>query len=315
MAQSAAPEHKLHRGLHNRVVLARVGGATLVNFGLFAALGGAAGAYLVLARQIQAGMEPRGYALLLFGLIPLLVVVGSRIFVIALQWRDFLAAPLQTLRTPGFAFQGGLLAGATGFAALVMAHDLDPWLLADSFALVIPLGHALGRVGCHTYGCCHGKPTRSRLAIRYTHPDSKVVRLSGLGGTALHPTQLYSAGANVVIFVALNALATAELRPGQLAGAYLLMEATGRFAMEFLRGIPTARFLGLSPYQWVALALFAVGALVLACASNGEGLAPWGAGGFTGALAQAAALWVYPVWVFVLFFAAFGVHGRRVGSV
>jgi len=315
MTNARTPRHKSAGGLHNRVVLARIGGFTIVNFGLFAAIGGAVGAYLVLARQIQAGMEPREYALLAFGLIPLLVVVGSRAFVIALEWREFVASPLQTLRKPGFAFQGGFVAGAVGFVVLIWRHDLDPWLLADSFAFAIPLGHAFGRIGCHTYGCCHGKPTRSRLAIRFSHPDSKVVRASGLGGVPLHPTQLYSAAANLTMFVVLGVLATRETHPGQLAGVYLLMESIGRFVMEFFRGIPTARVLGLSPFQWVSVSLFAVGLLVMVMASTVETAAPWNSDGLGRSLGEAATLWFYPLWVFGLFFAAFGVHGRQVGRV
>ena len=306
---------RAHVALHDRVILARIGGITVVYFGLFAALGGALAAYLVLARQIQAGMRPQEYALLLFGLIPLLIVVGSRIFVLALEWREFVAAPLQTLRKPGFAFQGGFLAGSVGFVALVRTHGLDPLLLADTFALVIPLGHAFGRIGCHTYGCCHGRPTRSRLSIRYYHPDSKAVRVSGLEGVPLHPTQLYSATTNLAIFVFLSLLAVGDLKPGQLAGAYLLLEGAGRFFMEFLRGIPVVRYLGLSPFQWISLLLFSTGIVVLRFASLGDPAAPFGPDILGPALGQAATLWFYPAWVFALFFVAFGVHGRRVGQV
>ena len=307
-------EPRRHVALHDRVVLARFKGFTVVNFGLFAAIGGALAAYLVLARQIQAGMEPQKYALLLFGLIPLLIVVGSRVFVLALEWREFIGAPLQTLRKPGFAFQGGFLAGSAGFVVLVLAHDLGPLLLADTFALVIPLGHAFGRIGCHTYGCCHGRPTRSWLSIRYHDPDAKAVRVSGLEGVPLHPTQLYSASANLAIFGAINALAAGEFRPGQLAGAYLLLEGTGRFFMEFLRGIPVVRILGLSPFQWVSVGLFTTGLVVLRLASGG---APTSLGLDTlgPALSEASTLWPYPLWVFVLFLLSFGVHGRRVGQV
>jgi len=301
--------------LHDHVVLVRVGGITVVNFGLFAAIGGALASYAVLVRQVQAGMDPQLYALLLFGLIPLLIVVGSRVFVLGLEWREFLASPLRTLRKPGFAFQGGFLAGAAGFAALVHIHELDPRMLADTFALVIPLGHAFGRIGCHTYGCCHGRPTGSRLAIRYSHPDSKAVRVSGLAGVPLHPTQLYSASTNLAIFLAINALAMTELKPGQLAGTYLLLEGAGRFFMEFLRGIPVVRHFGLSPFQWVSLGLLAAGIVVLRFAALGSPIAPFGLDTLGPAMGQAAALWYYPLWVFVLFFVAFGVHGRRVGQV
>jgi len=131
----------------------------------------------------------------------------------------------------------------------------------------------------------------------------------------LHPTQLYSASTNLVIFVALNALAMTELRPGQLAGTYLLLEGAGRFLMEFLRGIPVARILGLSPFQWVSVGLFSAGLVVLRFASAGDPTLLWGLDTLGPALAEAAALWFYPVWVFALFFVAFGIHGRRVGQI
>ncbi len=306
-----------HRGFHNRVVLFKIGeGITIVNFGLFAALGGALAMWVGLARQFQAGLRPDEFAPLLYGLLPLLIVLGSRIFVLALEWRELLRSPWETLRRPGFAFQGGFLLGAAGLILIALKFKLDLLLLMDTVALAIPLGHAFGRLGCFTYGCCHGKPTRSRLAVRYTNPESKPVRLSGLEGVALHPTQLYSAMLNLLIFLFLNWFATRGPCPGQLAGLYLLIEGAGRFGMEFLRGIPVKRVLGLSIFQWVSVPLFIAGILLFWIASSGTPHALFArTGDFFDALIEAGRHFWYFLWFFVIFFIPFGVHGRRVGKL
>ena len=66
--------------LHERVVLFRWRGLTVATFGLFAALGGAAGAVLVLARMHQAGLDVPRFAPTMFVLVPLLAVAGARLF-------------------------------------------------------------------------------------------------------------------------------------------------------------------------------------------------------------------------------------------
>lgn len=303
-----------HGGLQNRVVLARLGPVTLVNFGLLAGIGGALAAWVALARQEQAGMRPESYAALLFGVLPLLAVIGSRAFSLALDWRGFVASPLAATFKPGFAFQGGLAGAALGVIGVATYAHVDLFMLADAMALGFPLGHAVGRVACHTYGCCHGRPTRSRLAIRYTHPDSKAVWHSRLQGIALHPTQLYSALGNLLLFAILATFAAGAVRAGQIAAAYLVIGSVGRFLVEFVRGEPTARLGRLTPFQWVSIGLLAcgLGLLRLAAANPlherfadaSSLLASLGHTGFS----------VYPLWVFVVIFVCFGVQGREVGS-
>jgi len=307
-------ERSLHSGLHNCVVLARIGPVTIVNFGLLAAVGGALAAWIALARQQQAGMEPESYAALLFGVVPVLAVIGSRAFSLALDWRAFLAAPMAEALKPGFAFQGGLAGAVAGVVGIATYAGVDLLMLIDAMALGFPLGHAVGRLACHTYGCCHGRPTGSRLAIRYTNPDAKAVRRSGLRGIPLHPTQLYSALGNLALFVLLTAIASGNVRTGQIAAAYLIAGSTGRFLVEFLRGVPTSRPLGLTPYQWVSIGLFACGLGLLHVASGNP---LHGRFVDTAALFESlryAALSIYPLWVFAVIFVCFGIQGRQVGS-
>jgi len=311
---AAGTERSHHSGLQNRVVLARIGPVTFVNFGLLAAAGGALATCVALARQQQAGMEPERYAVILFGALPLLAVIGSRAFSLMLDWRAFVAAPMAEAFKPGFAFQGGLVAAAAGVVGVAVYAGIDLLMLMDAMALGFPLGHAVGRLACHTYGCCHGRPTRSRVAIRYTNPDSKAVWCSGLRGIPLHPVQLYSAVGNLALFVLLTAVASAGVRAGQIAATYLVVGSAGRFLIEFLRGEPTSRLLGLTPFQWVSLGLLACG-LGLLHVALGNPLHERFANPTT--LLESlcyAALSVYPLWVFVVIFVCFGIQGRRVGS-
>ena len=305
-----------HGGLHNRVVLLRNGTFTLVNFGLLAATGGAAAMLLVLARMFQAGMDPIRFAPLLFVLVPAAAVVGSRLLVVLLHEREALVrAPLPTLLRPGFAFQGGFVVVTAGVLAVALAYRLPLLTLLDCFVLGLPLAHAIGRIGCHSYGCCHGRPTRSRLAIRYTNPDSKAVWGSSLAGVPLHPVQLYSALGNLALFALLNTVALEPRAPGLLAALYLLFGASGRFVTEYLRGIPTQRFLGLSAYQQLCVALFGCGLALLAVVC---GTPPSAVLADVGGLADGLALALhhagYPALVFVIALLGFGLQGPRVGG-
>ncbi len=302
--------------LRDRVVLLRLGRFTLVNFGPLAALGGGLAMWWILARLFQAGLEPLRFAWLLFVLLPALAVLGSRLLVLVLhEWEDFRHAPLRTLLRPGFAFQGGFLVVTVGVVGVALTYHLSLLTFLDCFVLGLPLAHAIGRVGCHGYGCCHGLPTTSSLAIRYTNPDAKAVWGSGLEGVPLHPVQIYAALGNLALFAALNLVALEPRPPGLLAALYLLLGATGRFLAERLRGIPTRRFLGLSAYQQLCVGLFACGIVLLAWVWTGDASTVLaGSDGVVDGLGQATRHGGFPGVVFVIGLLGFGVQGRRVGG-
>ena len=183
--------------LHERVVLFRIGQWTFVTFGLFAALGGFFATWMVLARQLQVGLPVAELAWPLAVMVPFLALVGSRLYaLVLLEWRDFLADPWQTLLRTTLGWQGGFALVTAGVLWLAYSHQIDLMLWVDTFSFGVPLGQAFGRIGCHTYGCCHGRPTRMPWAIVVRNPLSKTIWHSGLGGVPLHPAQLYSAAAD-----------------------------------------------------------------------------------------------------------------------
>ena len=124
------------------------------------------------------------------------------------------------------------------------------------FAPGIALGHVVGRFGCFFAGCCYGKPTdvavgASRSPIRSPPPTS--ARRSNV---PLHPTQLYEAGAELLILgAAAGHRARGRPFPGRTFWLYMLLYAVSRFVIEFYRGDPRGVVGMFSTSQFISLVL------------------------------------------------------------
>src|SRR5437588_108523 len=154
------------------------------------------------------------------------------------DWRRMLS--LDFLRSGGV-FYGGLLAAVLASVILMRWWKL-PWpKTADAFAPGIALGHAIGRLGCFSAGCCWGKPTTSWIGVRFTEKASD---LTGVPiDAALVPTQLIEAFANLLIFIFLLWLTKRRKFEGQIIYAYLMIYAVVRFTIEFWRDDPRGSLL------------------------------------------------------------------------
>jgi phosphatidylglycerol:prolipoprotein diacylglycerol transferase len=134
----------------------------------------------------------------------------------------------------------------------------------DVFAPGLALGHGVGRLGCFAAGCCWGAECKRPWAVTFTDPEAN--RLTGVPlGTSLHPSQLYEAVAEGLIFVLLWRRIAQPHREGHIFALYLLLYSAVRFAVEFFRSHAQALPFGLplSNTQWISLALFGVGLWLL----------------------------------------------------
>ena len=113
----------------------------------------------------------------------------------------------------------------------------------DMWALALPAGEAVGRLGCLVNGCCYGAPTSLPWAI-WQHDAWR------------HPTQIYSALWAAACYGLLRALRDRLPREGDLFRAYLVLFGLGRSVIEAMRdqGGPVH---GLSQGQQASLALVA----------------------------------------------------------
>jgi phosphatidylglycerol:prolipoprotein diacylglycerol transferase len=92
----------------------------------------------------------------------------------------------------------------------------------DLFALALPAGEAVGRIGCFFYGCCFGTPSTIPWAT-YQH------------GAWRHPSQFYLACSAALIAVFLWSRGGHWRREGDLWKTYLVLFGTSRFVVEFWR--------------------------------------------------------------------------------
>jgi phosphatidylglycerol:prolipoprotein diacylglycerol transferase len=157
----------------------------------------------------------------------------------------------------GGVFYGGFIAALAVSVFLMRRYKL-PWrLTADAFAPGIALGHAIGRLGCFSAGCCYGKPTDSWLGVHFTE---RAHELTGVPiDTALVPTQLIEAIANFLIFGFLLWLHKRRRFNGQIIYAYLMVYSVMRFTIEFWRDDERGWVLGISTSQFISIILFALG--------------------------------------------------------
>jgi phosphatidylglycerol:prolipoprotein diacylglycerol transferase len=298
--------------LADQVVLFRHGDLVFVTFGLFAALG----AFLTLAGMgvilIGQGISYGAFVALALGA-SALVVLGSWVVAQLLDFRLLLSRPWEALRRPVFASWGGLLMVPVVFGLFSWHSGVAVLVLVDAFARAMPIGHALGRLGCVSYGCCYGRPTRQRLAITYRNPLAKAVRLRGLQNVRLHPAPFYEVVLDLTILVVVNAAAVLGAPLGLPSALALLLYGLGRFGIEFSKDNHGRQVLGrCAVNHLLSLAMASLGLVVLHSIHLAPQAAPviaWASGldavpGLLPALAPAA----------VVIFAGYAVHRRRVGS-
>jgi protein-S-isoprenylcysteine O-methyltransferase Ste14/membrane-associated phospholipid phosphatase len=190
-------------------------------------------------------------------LLPAIGVTVASIVGAAL-WAQVVEGSPQLLRPYGY--YGSALFASIGFVVADLL-GYDGWRLAAAFAVGGSVTQAIGRGRCLVQGCCHGRACAPWLGIRITHPRSRVARLSTLGGTPVHPTQVYSMAWMMLVAAVLLRLWTLHAPLPFVAGSYFVLVGLGRFVEEHFRGEPqTAVIGGLRLYQWLAIACVVGGA-------------------------------------------------------
>lgn len=185
-------------------------------------------------------------------------IVGARALYVLTNWDTYAANPVWIfmLQRGGMVFYGGLAGGALAVLGYVLWRRLSVSAIADGAALAVPLGSAIGRIGCFLNGCCAGRSTSSWLGVTFP----------GGAGPVL-PTQLIDSAANLTIVAFLLFLELRRRpRPGALWWGFLALYGVTRFAVESIRTNPPLA-LGLSQGQWISIPVVLAGIAGLAALS------------------------------------------------
>jgi phosphatidylglycerol:prolipoprotein diacylglycerol transferase len=184
-------------------------------------------------------------------------LIGAKLLLLVTDFGTFRSDPreLLTLARSGGVFYGGLILAVIVALWYIRRAGLPLWTTCDVFAPGVALGHVVGRFGCLFAGCCYGKPTTLPWGITFTDPFAA----SNVGtplGIPLHPTQLYEAGAELLILVVLLVTERkGRAFPGRTFWLYMLFYAVSRFVIEFYRGDERGTVGMFSTSQFISLLL------------------------------------------------------------
>jgi phosphatidylglycerol:prolipoprotein diacylglycerol transferase len=234
-----------------------IGPITVYSYGALLALSYLIGLRLAMWRARQWGLDAS--RVLDLGIyIIIAALIGAKLLLLVVDFDQFRSSPaeLLSLARSGGVFYGGLILAVAVAFWYIARHRMPFWTTCDVFAPGIALGHITGRLGCFAAGCCYGKPTTVAWAVTFTSPLAAANVGTPLG-IPLHPTQLYEAGAELLILIIL--LAT-ERRGRRFAGrtfwCYMFLYAISRYVIEFYRGDPRGMpFDGVSTSQLISLVL------------------------------------------------------------
>lgn len=302
--------------LHNRTVLFRVGNWIFTTYAFLAAAAFATGFAGSLWYDAMCGMDVLLMAKLYLFLVVPAVLVGLRLFSILLEWRELFRKPLQTIVKPGYMLHGGIAGGIVGLYAVAVIAGVPPLRLLDGPALALPLGEAIARLGCYVYGCCWGRPTGSQFGVRYTSPESKVVRCAPhLQNVKIHPAQLYALCIYLAMFAVMYAVLPYMPFDGALTAIYFIGHSAIRYSLEFFRQDDRGKLWGKITHTNL---------YSLAMVLGGVGLLVWGSQYGTYTELNMGIRLVHVVtdgsimpWIAMyglVFGFAYGVHYRKVGS-
>jgi phosphatidylglycerol:prolipoprotein diacylglycerol transferase len=245
-------------------ILFSSGAFTIYSYGVLLAAAYLLGLQFALVRARSRGLDSQRVMDLGIWII-VGALVGAKLLLLVTDFRLFTQSPravIDLLRSAGV-FYGGLIAAVVVAFVYLRRHKMPLWTTTDVFAPGIALGHAVGRLGCLLAGCCFGRPTSVPWAITFHSPMAAIESGTPLG-QPLHPTQLYEAGAELII---LAVLLSFERRgrpfPGRTFWSYILLYAVARFVIEFYRGDPRGAVGIFSTSQFVSFVLVPLAIVML----------------------------------------------------
>ncbi len=147
----------------------------------------------------------------------------------------------------GFSLLGAVVALVVVMPIYFKKRNIQIVGLLDLVALYAPLLQSISRLGCFFAGCCFGAPTTLPFGV-----INNECGIQELNNIPLHPTQLYSALALLIIFLLQYfALQYYFKKPGQLFFSYLFLMSMERFIVDFWRA--DREFLTISGFEFLSI--------------------------------------------------------------
>ena len=175
------------------------------------------------------------------------VIVGSRIFYVILNFREFnnLIDVLNVYNNGGFSFLGGIIVASILIYIYSKIKKINIYKLADTLVFGTVVAITITRLGCF---------------FIYDHPG-KITNLPWgrlyIDGIARHPVALYHIIGGIIVLCLIQHFKKKHLKEGVLAILFLFFYSFLRFFLDFFRcsdlEICDSNYLSLTYTQWILL--------------------------------------------------------------
>jgi phosphatidylglycerol---prolipoprotein diacylglyceryl transferase len=234
-----------------------IGGITIQTFGIFFALNFVAWGFVAARRLKELGKPVDwAYEIVVAGVVGGLI--GARAYYLIQNHGSLQGSLLgNVFGGSGLVWYGGFLGGTIAVLLWAYWRDFLSLKLVDIAAVGLPLGYAIGRIGCQVAGDGdYGKPSHLPWAMGYADGTTPTPP-----GVTAQPTPIYeTVSMGLVALVLWNW--RDRFRPGVLFAMYLVLAGIERFIVEFWRrNHPVAA--GLTAAQLESLGILVLGSIAL----------------------------------------------------
>ncbi len=232
---------------------------SLKPFGMLVATGVYVGAYLTIRQARRVGLEEKMMTSLIMWVVGVGFLLAHVLEVLMYRPDRVLEDPLLLVRLwEGLSSFGGFVGGLVG--AVIWSHRTRERLLpyADVIASSFPVAWVFGRSGCSVAHDHPGLVSNAWFAVRFPldFPGHAVPWSAGEVGR--YDLGLYEMVLTIPLAAAFLVLRRNPRPWGFYLAVMILYYAPLRFALDFLR-VRDARYLSLTPAQWLSVALLGLG--------------------------------------------------------
>ncbi len=226
----------------------------LVNFGIFAAFGSTLGYSISFFYLHTRGIQDTSFywaMALILVLFNLFFAKFYSIFSIGLS--NYFGNFRHFINETSFYQQGGIIGLILGTLLLYFISGIPIALLGDAVCLGGIVIMFVGRIGCHYYGCCTGKPMTGRFGVIYTDVNAKICRDDPrMMNTPLIPVQLISSAIDFLIFIICCIVSIHYPFSGLIMMIFFIGVNFKRIVIQKFRLKTNTNKI---PYRWVAFTL------------------------------------------------------------
>lgn len=126
----------------------------------------------------------------------------------------------------GFVFYGGLIGGLVGICIYCYKRQECILEITDFLTSLLPLGQAIGRIGCYLNGCCYGIVTKNYFSVKFIVEGEP---------TFVFPTWFMESLFCLGLFIWMFVISERKMC-GYYTSWYLISYGSFRFIIEFFRG-------------------------------------------------------------------------------